>query len=216
MVLSRPDAEDEGVAAVLRQARFVYLAGNSPMHVRSVLKGSRVWDALVDAWRGGSVVAGSSAAAMALTDPMVDARGGGLTIGLGLVTGMAVVPHFGDTARTGTGTSSTARCCSPPPARRSSGSPSSPPSSGSTTAAGVQPAGSPSRSSSTAPGWTRASARCRADRSGGHSPRRRGQSDSVMVTDSMTTCSDGVPDRLPVDSIACTTSRPLTTLPKSE
>jgi cyanophycinase len=33
---------------------------------------------------------------MALTDPMVDARGGGLTIGLGLVSGVAVVPHFGD------------------------------------------------------------------------------------------------------------------------
>ncbi|HZM56070.1 MAG TPA: hypothetical protein VFC03_13695 [Acidimicrobiales bacterium] len=27
---------------------------------------------------------------------MVDARGGGLTIGLGLVSGVAVVPHFGD------------------------------------------------------------------------------------------------------------------------
>ena len=42
------------------------------------------------------MVVGSSAAAMVLTDPMVDARGGGLTIGLGLVSGLAVVPHFGD------------------------------------------------------------------------------------------------------------------------
>jgi len=42
------------------------------------------------------VVVGSSGAAMALTDPMVDARGGGLTIGLGLIGGVAVVPHFGD------------------------------------------------------------------------------------------------------------------------
>jgi cyanophycinase len=33
---------------------------------------------------------------MALTDPMVDARGGGLTLGLGLVRDLAVVPHFGD------------------------------------------------------------------------------------------------------------------------
>jgi cyanophycinase len=33
---------------------------------------------------------------MALTDPMVDARGGGLTIGLGMVSGVAVVPHFGE------------------------------------------------------------------------------------------------------------------------
>jgi cyanophycinase len=97
MVLSRADAEDEGAAAVMRAARLIYLAGGSPMHLRSVLKGSAVWAALLEAWRDGAVVVGSSAAAMALTDPMVDARGGGLTIGLGLLSGVAVVPHFGDT-----------------------------------------------------------------------------------------------------------------------
>jgi cyanophycinase len=96
MVLTRTDAENDGAAAIVRKARFVYLAGSSPMHIRSVLKHSGVWDALVAAWNDGAVVAGSSGAAMALTDPMVDARGGGLTIGLGLVTGVAVVPHFGD------------------------------------------------------------------------------------------------------------------------
>jgi cyanophycinase len=97
MVLSRGDAEDPGVAAVLRQARFVYLNGSSPMHLRSVLKESKVWDALVSAWKDGAVIAASSGAAMVLTDPMVDARGGGLTVGLGLVSDLAVVPHFGDT-----------------------------------------------------------------------------------------------------------------------
>ena len=73
------------------------------MHLRSVLKHSAVWEALVEAWQGGAVVVGSSGAAMALTDPMVDARGGGLTIGLGLVSGLAVVPHFGDTHEDGHG-----------------------------------------------------------------------------------------------------------------
>jgi len=33
---------------------------------------------------------------MVLTDPMVDPRGGALTLGLGLVDKMTVVPHFGD------------------------------------------------------------------------------------------------------------------------
>jgi len=97
MVLTRADAEDSGAAAVVRAARFVYLSGSSPMHLRSVLKNSDVWEALMAAWRSGAIVVGSSGAAMALTDPMVDARGGGLTIGLGLVNGLAVVPHFGDT-----------------------------------------------------------------------------------------------------------------------
>jgi cyanophycinase len=96
MVLSREDAEDEGAAEVVRRARFVYLSGGSALHVRSVLKDSRVFGALRDAWEGGAVVAGSSGGAMTLTDPMVDPRGGALTVGLGLVTGLAMVPHFGD------------------------------------------------------------------------------------------------------------------------
>ena len=103
MVLSRADAEDAGAAAVVRRARFVYLNGSSPMHLRSVLKHSAVWEALVEAWHDGAVVVGSSGAAMALTDPMVDARGGGLTIGLGLLSGVAVVPHFGDVHEDGHG-----------------------------------------------------------------------------------------------------------------
>ncbi len=93
MVLSRSDAEDPSLAGVVAAARFIYLPGNSPLHLRSVLKDSAVLDALVAAWRGGAVVAGSSAGAMALTDPMVDPRGGAFTVGLGLVRDVAVVPH---------------------------------------------------------------------------------------------------------------------------
>jgi len=95
MVLGRPEAEDEANAAAVRRSRFTYLGGGSPMHLRSVLKASRVWEALLEAWRAGAVVAGSSAGAMVLTDPMVDPRGGALTVGLGMVGNMAVIPHFG-------------------------------------------------------------------------------------------------------------------------
>ncbi|HEX3981920.1 MAG TPA: Type 1 glutamine amidotransferase-like domain-containing protein, partial [Acidimicrobiales bacterium] len=56
MVLSRADAVDAGAAAVMRAARFIYLAGGSPMHLRSVLKGSLVWEALLEAWNDGAVV----------------------------------------------------------------------------------------------------------------------------------------------------------------
>jgi cyanophycinase len=95
MVLGRPDAEDGDNAAVVRASRFIYLGGGSSMHLRSVLKGSLLWEALLEAWRDGAVVAGSSAGAMVLTDPMVDSRGGALTVGLGMVENIAVVPHFG-------------------------------------------------------------------------------------------------------------------------
>ncbi|HTN78584.1 MAG TPA: Type 1 glutamine amidotransferase-like domain-containing protein [Acidimicrobiales bacterium] len=93
MVLRRNDALDEGNAAEVRSARFIYLTGSSPMHLRSVLKATPVWQALLDAWRDGAVVAGSSAGAMALCDPMVDPRGGAFTLGLGLLEQVAVIPH---------------------------------------------------------------------------------------------------------------------------
>jgi cyanophycinase len=93
MVLTRADAEDPENAAVLRESPLVYLSGGSPLHLRSVLKGSLVWEALVEAWRAGATIAGSSAGAMVMTDPMVDPRGGALTVGLGLVEQLAVIPH---------------------------------------------------------------------------------------------------------------------------
>jgi len=92
-VLRRQDAEDEANAATVRSARFIYLSGGSPMHLRSVLKDSPVWDALVEAWDGGAVLAGASAGAMVLCDPMVDPRGGAFTLGLGLVEQVALIPH---------------------------------------------------------------------------------------------------------------------------
>jgi cyanophycinase len=92
-VLTRPDALDAEAAALVAAARFLYLADGSPMHLRSVLKDSAVWEAILAAWEGGAVLAGAGSSAMALCDPMVDPRGGALTLGLGAVTQMAVIPH---------------------------------------------------------------------------------------------------------------------------
>ncbi|MCU1354178.1 MAG: peptidase dipeptidase [Acidimicrobiales bacterium] len=91
-VLARPDAFDPANVAAVTAARFLYLAGGSPMHLRSVLKDSPTWDALAAAWHGGAVLAGSSAGAMVLCDPMVDPRGGAFTLGLGLLANVAVIP----------------------------------------------------------------------------------------------------------------------------
>lgn len=92
-VLTRVDAVDETNAGAVRAASCIYLGSGSPMHLRSVLKDSPVWDALVEAWRGGAVLAGTGAGAMVMCDPMVDPRGGALTLGLGLIGPMAVIPH---------------------------------------------------------------------------------------------------------------------------
>ncbi len=95
MVLARSDAQADGNVDAVRAARFIYLGGGSPLHLRSVLKESKLLDALVAAWRDGAVVAGSSAGAMVLCDPMIDPRGGALTVGLGLVRRLAILPHYG-------------------------------------------------------------------------------------------------------------------------
>jgi cyanophycinase len=92
-VLTRRDAVDDANVAPIADAEFIYLSGGSPMHLRSVLKDSPVWDALVAAWQRGAVLAGSGSGAMVLCDPMVDPRGGALTLGLGLLEQLAIIPH---------------------------------------------------------------------------------------------------------------------------
>lgn len=92
-VLTRPDALVAANIDAVASARFLYLCGESSMHLRAVLKDSPVWEALVAAWQGGAVLAASSGAARVLCDPMVDPRGGAFAVGLGLIPGLAVIPH---------------------------------------------------------------------------------------------------------------------------
>jgi cyanophycinase len=93
MVLDRAGANEPANVDAVRRAGFVYLAGGSPMHLRSVLMHSALWDALAAAWHDGATVAGTSAGASVLCDPMVDPRGGAYTLGLGLVAQLALIPH---------------------------------------------------------------------------------------------------------------------------
>jgi cyanophycinase len=97
-VLNRRDAEDATNAQAVEDAKFIYLADGSPMHLRSVLKGSAIYEAMLAAFRGGAVVVASGAAATVLCDPMVDPRGGAYTVGLGFVENLAVFPYHGTAA----------------------------------------------------------------------------------------------------------------------
>jgi len=97
-VLHRAEAEDPTIADTVRAARFVYLADGSPLHLRSVLKGSALFEAIVASYQGGGVLAASGAGATLLCDPMVDPRGGAYTVGLGVVKDLAVFPYHGTAA----------------------------------------------------------------------------------------------------------------------
>jgi cyanophycinase len=92
MVMQRDDA-DERAAATIDAATAVYLAGDSSMHLRSVLKDTSPFAALRRVLERGGLVVAIGPAATALCDPMFDVRGGGFTLGLGLATGVAVIPE---------------------------------------------------------------------------------------------------------------------------
>ena len=91
MVLRRPDAAELATAQALRTATAIYLVGDQPLHLRSVMKDTPLWEAILDVHRGGGLIVGCAGSAAALCDPMVDPRGGAFTLGLGLVNDLAVV-----------------------------------------------------------------------------------------------------------------------------
>jgi cyanophycinase len=99
-VRTRTDANKKDVAAQALGAGLIYIAGGNPGYLLEVLRESRVWAAIRDAWRNGTSLAGSSAGAMALCRwSLVRAAWPGRTKrrstdALGLVPGCAFLPHF--------------------------------------------------------------------------------------------------------------------------
>ena len=86
-VYSRADAREESFATIIAQAAVVYVVGDSPIHLRSTLKDTVVFDAVA----AHSCVVATDGSAAAMCDPMVDPRGGAFALGLGLVSGVAAI-----------------------------------------------------------------------------------------------------------------------------
>jgi cyanophycinase len=91
MVMRRAEAMEPGAAELVRTARAVYFVGDQPLHLRSVLKNTPLFDALGAVLAAGGLVVAAGGSAAAMCDPMVDPRGGAFTLGLGLVQGLALV-----------------------------------------------------------------------------------------------------------------------------
>ncbi|MFC5381973.1 Type 1 glutamine amidotransferase-like domain-containing protein [Aquipuribacter nitratireducens] len=95
-VVDRVSADDPGLAALVEGAGLVYLSGGNPKFLAETLRGTAVWAAIEREWRAGAALAGCSAGAMALCGSVPDVRHplSGHVEGLGVLPGLAVVPHF--------------------------------------------------------------------------------------------------------------------------
>jgi cyanophycinase len=92
-LVDRASANDTTVAQSLRTARLIYLLGGFTDYLGRTLKGSLAWQAVLEAYRDGAVVAGSSAGAMVLCQVYFDPRAGQVVEGLALVPDSLVLPH---------------------------------------------------------------------------------------------------------------------------
>ena len=95
----RRDARDPRIVATAREAGAVYMCGGDPGLVVELLRDTPAWDAVVDAWRHGAALGGSSAGAMALGEWSLIRAGTShdrrrFAPALGVVPNVAVVPHL--------------------------------------------------------------------------------------------------------------------------
>jgi cyanophycinase-like exopeptidase len=96
-VVDASSAADPAFADALARADLIHLPGGDPDLIPTVLGGTPALAAIESAWRRGALLAGASAGAMALAEWTWTPRGG--LRGLGLVRGLAVVPHYDDIRR---------------------------------------------------------------------------------------------------------------------
>lgn len=98
-VIDQASAADEGLARSLREARLVYLPGGFPRHLGETLRNSPAWEAVLEAYEQGAVIAGSSAGAMVLCGHYYDPYEKKLLQGLNLLPDACVLPHHDTSGR---------------------------------------------------------------------------------------------------------------------
>ena len=93
MLLERSQAEDPEFFSAANLADVVYFTGGSPDHLLETVRESQFLAAILASMAGGAVLAGSSAGAMVMGSMMRRPSAGGWVEALGLVPGVAVLPH---------------------------------------------------------------------------------------------------------------------------
>ena len=92
-VTDSKSANDTSLAASIRTSRLIYLLGGFPRYLEQTLANSLCWQATLDAYKEGSVIAGSSAGAMVLCEYYFDPNEKKVMRGLNLIPSACVLPH---------------------------------------------------------------------------------------------------------------------------
>lgn len=92
-IIDKSSANDSTLAASIRTSKLVYLLGGFPRYLGETLANSLAWQAALDAYQDGAVIAGSSAGAMVLCEHYYDPYEKKLLQGLNLISRTCVLPH---------------------------------------------------------------------------------------------------------------------------
>jgi cyanophycinase len=93
-LIDKVSADDESIVTSLREAKLIYMLGGFTGYLGETLKGSAAWNAVLEAYGNGAVVAGSSAGAMVMCEFYYDPSQGKVVDGLNLVPNSIVMPHY--------------------------------------------------------------------------------------------------------------------------
>jgi len=93
LLIDKASANDEEIAMVLRETKFIYMLGGFTHYLGQTLKGSLAWKAAVDAYNNGAVIGGSSAGAMVMCEFYYHHNEKKVYEGLNLVPNSLVLPH---------------------------------------------------------------------------------------------------------------------------
>ncbi len=92
-LIDKLSANDESLAESLRSAKLIYMLGGFTGYLGETLAGSAAWNAVLEAYQAGAVVAGSSAGAMVMCEFYYDLNQGQVVSGLNLIPNSLVLPH---------------------------------------------------------------------------------------------------------------------------
>jgi len=92
-LIDKASANDPAIANQVSQSRLIYLLGGFTGYLAETLKDSASWQAMLNAYSNGVVIAGSSAGAMVLCQYYYDPGRSQIVEGLGLLPNTCVLPH---------------------------------------------------------------------------------------------------------------------------